>query len=439
MDTESFLRYALEFAMLLPAAAYALLPAGEELRVRPGVLIPVTAAALLAVICGAAALSLWLGWPSYIISCILLLLAYPVLLAASDLSWSKAVFCLANAAMLSAFVCMYTNFIMAPMESDAELTFTPLSSVVCLALAVVVGLVFFRTMNRKLPYLFRLENLDRAWSWLSLIPLALTGLMVWIATFRTADITAGRVRVLALALFPLIPIAVLALYHMFWWTAVQQNRTNALERQADLFRMEGKRYESLVSYMDETRAMRHDFRQHLAVVGSLARSGRTEELNTYLGQMEEDVSKGSGQMCANAAVDAIAAHYTSLAAAQKTHIDWTLELPAAVPLTESELCAVFGNLLENAMQAVAKLPEDKRRITAAARMVSPAIVGLSVTNPYEGKLTLNRSGLPVTRRKGHGIGLASVRNIVKKYNGTLDISVDNQIFSASVILYAQTA
>jgi hypothetical protein len=68
-------------------------------------------------------------------------------------------------------------------------------------------------------------------------------------------------------------------------------------------------------------------------------------------------------------------------------------------------------------------------------MLTDAMLGLTVRNPYAGTIKLDKKGLPRTDKPGHGIGLTSVSAVAGRYNGTLDISTDDGIFSASVLLY----
>ena len=61
---------------------------------------------------------------------------------------------------------------------------------------------------------------------------------------------------------------------------------------------------------------------------------------------------------------------------------------------ESDFIAIFGNLMENAVHATADLPEEKRNIQVNVRMLSDAMMGLTVKNPYEGTIRLKKNGLP---------------------------------------------
>ena len=202
--------------------------------------------------------------------------------------------------------------------------------------------------------------------------------------------------------------------------------------------MESKRYTELRTYMDETRALRHDFRQHIFVMSGLSRTGKTAELEAYISQLAEKAGRGYRSFCANIAVDAIASHYDSMAGTIGAEISWRLELPPVFPekgVKESEYCAMMGNLVENALKAVASLPQEKRKVTVISSMLSEAMLGLSVSNEYSGSIAFGKNGLPVSSLEGHGTGLISVMNTVNHYGGSMSISTDNNIFSADIILY----
>ena len=54
---------------------------------------------------------------------------------------------------------------------------------------------------------------------------------------------------------------------------------------------------------------------------------------------------------------------------------------------------------------------------------------------FQEELRLGKDGLPVAEGEGHGIGLASVMNTVKRYSGSMSISTEESTFSVNIILY----
>ena len=111
-----------------------------------------------------------------------------------------------TAIMLCIFSSMYTNYLMAPYELDTLLTFSPASSIVCLGLTVLVGLLFSYSLAVQLPYLLTLPGLDRLWAWLSLVPITLSIMFRWLVPPDLRMVLEGRTRIVALVLFPLFPL-----------------------------------------------------------------------------------------------------------------------------------------------------------------------------------------------------------------------------------------
>ncbi len=103
-------------------------------------------------------------------------------------------------------------------------------------------------------------------------------------------------------------------------------------------------------------------------------------------------------------------------------------------MSEEDIYSVFGNIIDNAIEAVKDLPKDQRIITL--KIVSHGnMVSVSEKNSYAGKITY-LNGMPVTRKsnkKYHGYGLRSIKMIVEKYGGTFSLEDKDNIFCLSVL------
>lgn len=74
-------------------------------------------------------------------------------------------------------------------------------------------------------------------------------------------------------------------------------------------------------------------------------------------------------------------------------------------------------------------------VRVISSVISDNMIGLSVENPYTGKIHFNREGLPTSLEPGHGIGLPSVQTTVERYNGTMNIDAKNMRFVVSIMMY----
>ena len=104
-------------------------------------------------------------------------------------------------------------------------------------------------------------------------------------------------------------------------------------------------------------------------------------------------------------------------------------------MDKTDIYALFGNALDNAIEAVLGLPEEHRSIGVVVRQVGN-IVSVNVHNTYVGTIKFDGEGLPVTRKDSdfHGFGMKSIRRICEKYHGTLTVTANDGIFALNMLI-----
>ena len=101
----------------------------------------------------------------------------------------------------------------------------------------------------------------------------------------------------------------------------------------------------------------------------------------------------------------------------------------------ADIYALFGNLMDNAMEATKKLKDNEKRIISMNVYVENNELKVYMSNYYEGDLKLDKSGMPITTKESngyHGFGLRSVFLITHSYNGKINISTDDNIFTLQI-------
>ena len=435
-----FPRYAVELTIIISDAVFIFLPVRDSLRWKPCITFTVSGVLMLCYVLAASwvcAEHLLPLIPALVASVTFLFLVFCL---SVKVSLGRKLFCFFNAVMLGGFCLLYSTVLMASYEAENVLWVSVRllsleSGIMSLLLSVLAGCTFLKVLTEELPMLLKEEYMNSIWDFMFFLPLGATLLITWMTPVWPKYFLIGRVRSFALILMPLIPLTLLLVYHLLWRTAANFSEGARLQQENTLLTMEGKRYRELRAYMDETRAMRHDFRHHILVITHLAGAGKQTELQNYLKQFADASEAGYTGYCGNIAADAIASHYTAYADALGADIEWHMDLPAELPLNESEYCAVLGNLVENALKAVKNLPEGERWVKVISALLSETIIGLSVENPFSGRVEFGRDGLPSADREGHGTGLMSVRNIVKRHQGSMNITAENSIFSVDIVFY----
>lgn len=105
-------------------------------------------------------------------------------------------------------------------------------------------------------------------------------------------------------------------------------------------------------------------------------------------------------------------------------------------ISEVDIYSLFGNILDNAMEATEKLEDKTKRIISLSVEKNGYFVNLSARNYFAGKLVFN-NGIPVTTkgdRMNHGFGIKSIRNIVEKYNGNILIKTNGDRFILDIMV-----
>ena len=436
MELALFGRYFLDFALLYPSAFLCLAALWEKLRT-PRRTACIAAGCITLLCLGCAALCTVLGLNSNTFLPVIVLVSFWLLRwrVTPEVTVSQTAFLFSISAVMMAVCSLLSMVLNARAESSNPQTACLASTALLrLGLAAVLTVLFRFTAVQWSRWLLREYSGEAFWQSAWPLPALYAVFLVYCMPLDPAVVLVGRLKIISVLAVSISLFGIFLLLYEMYRVAKEFTRSSQLDRENQLLGMEARRYTELRTYMENTRRLRHDFRQHLHVIAGLTEAGQLEELKSYLHQYESELSEQRSALCANAAVDALAGHYDNEAKQQATPIEWKLELPRQLPLPEADLCTVLGNLLENALHASQRLPPEQRQVRVMARMLSPAMLGIVVENNYDGVLKKQSGILHSTKHEGIGIGLVSIETAVRKYNGDLTVETKNNVFRANVLL-----
>lgn len=102
----------------------------------------------------------------------------------------------------------------------------------------------------------------------------------------------------------------------------------------------------------------------------------------------------------------------------------------------SDLYSVFGNLINNSIEAVMKFSNPEKRVIALIVSRKNNFIYIHIENYFTGSLNFVY-GLPQTDKRDanyHGFGLKSVKLMVEKYHGNLSIETTEDIFYVNIMI-----
>lgn len=184
----------------------------------------------------------------------------------------------------------------------------------------------------------------------------------------------------------------------------------------------------------------HDFKNHLRTVQALAEKGSTEELQTYLAGLAEDMQHAENTVYTGVeSVDTVI--NCKVSAARAAGIPITVSASyVAHGIRNVDLCVILSNLLDNAIEASAQLqPQEARFIRLALSCVGEMTV-IKVENACDPTQPMRTTeGFFATTKRDaarHGYGLRIVRTVAERYGGTVETKCENGVFGAYLLFHA---
>ena len=104
-------------------------------------------------------------------------------------------------------------------------------------------------------------------------------------------------------------------------------------------------------------------------------------------------------------------------------------------IDDIDICSLLGNLLDNAIEAELKLDQDDRYIVLEI-LTDDATMSIFLKNRIGAPVLENNTDMETTKSdfKNHGFGTKIISKIVKKYNGFLDYSEEEDFFCCNIRL-----
>ena len=192
--------------------------------------------------------------------------------------------------------------------------------------------------------------------------------------------------------------------------------------------------------MGKLKANEHEYKNHLNTIWSIAQVTTPEEmkgkLQEYISNIVDDTEEFS--MLLNVEYTIIkAVLYNKGQRAEKLGVQYTYNIKSNfkdISLDNSELTVILSNLLNNAIEATSMikkkeleviLEEDNRYYIINVKNRTEGLKGEDLSNIFKMGYS--------TKGEGRGYGLYNVKNIVDKYRGKIQISLDDDIISIKIL------
>ena len=230
-----------------------------------------------------------------------------------------------------------------------------------------------------------------------------------------------------------MPSIISVFYFVFvilYYTETQKQAS--LQRERDMldaqFQLAQTEFSTLRQMQQNAASYRHDMRHHFAFLQGLASKEQIEEIKEYLQTAQSDMDSITPlRFCENETVNLILSTFATKAKQSGILLTIDAKLPDLLPFSDTELCSLLSNALENAIQACEKIADSNKRIIRLRLFAKNNKLCIDIRNSYQNEPIFHQ-GLPVSKELGHGFGTKSMTYIVEKHGGVFQFLVKDGWF-----------
>lgn len=193
-------------------------------------------------------------------------------------------------------------------------------------------------------------------------------------------------------------------------------------------------YSEIEKRNEEVHNLKHDLKNKLTGLLYLVKRQDMEHLSEQIGFIFEELERiDAKSYTKNQVVDSVLRIKMGVAKAEGIRTDVMIRIPQKLALDYGDIGVLYGNLLDNAIEACMKLPEDERYIRVENKFIEGNML-LLIQNT---KMRVKNEKLLTTKedKYSHGRGIRSVRRVVEKYNGTIFFMDKGESFEVSAMIY----
>lgn len=182
------------------------------------------------------------------------------------------------------------------------------------------------------------------------------------------------------------------------------------------------------------RKLKHDMKGYTVTIAGLLATGKVDEALDYLKNVQGEMDACMGQYCPNPYINAVLCSYSQ----KFERIGATLESDILIgdeQLPYMELCQILSNGLENAADALRKLPQEQREIFVRMKYNKNRLI-IRIKNACSSDLVVEKGTIPRTGKEGadHGFGLPTMLEAAQKIGGDLMCYTEDGSFVVDVMV-----
>lgn len=312
---------------------------------------------------------------------------------------------------------------------------------ICLLYSVCqCALSFIFTLVFSIPFYLYISKLidslrqSKIWYLALLIPIIIVAINIEMQPKYYATLYINRVFEVYLFLLTVALLMLILFYALFYFVATELIEAAENKIRIRLLEMQSSQYKKQQTYITENARLRHDFRQSIIALGAMADNEDFASLKTYIKNYTNALPTNEvTAYCHNISANALLNYYATQMDENHIKRNWNISLPKELSISDIELCAVLGNILENVYHGCLTLNSRKRYHNFMICVKNNKLLYIVSTNSFDGNVDLKDGIYRSTYQGGSGIGLSSIATTVEKYNGSAQFRHTQQEFIMDIV------
>lgn len=176
----------------------------------------------------------------------------------------------------------------------------------------------------------------------------------------------------------------------------------------------------------------HDYKNNIIALSQLFEEERYEEVRRYLKKENELIEQKVFYIkTGNSVIDAIINTKQNIADKRDILFIANIDIPSSIVINDLDIANILGNLIDNALEA--SYNEVKPYIEITVKQEKSFLI-INIKNKCTNIIDLDDLKTNKFVPEFHGIGIKSVRSIVKKYDGQIMFNIKNEEFIANIVI-----
>jgi hypothetical protein len=295
----------------------------------------------------------------------------------------------------------------------------------------VLYLFLFKHVRTR--YIQIQDELEQGWGIFSILPLIACIVMYYqyLIYSRSGDFS----DIVVNCIFIILMMA--AIFMVFDYVLKQLHERYLLQEQRRVLAMQNKaqldQFEQHLEAAEKSNRRWHDLRHGIQQLIELLEVGDVELAIDYLKEQRGTDQIMKVTYCMHPVVNSMLCLWADRAQKAGIDIELVTDIPERLKIEPLELSALFANAIENAYEACQRLPDEATKYIKVQAHYHGSRLAIGITNSCLPEIPFEKD-MPVSMKKGGGIGTRSIAYTVERFNGTKLFEARNGVFTARFVL-----